>query len=716
MYNLVIVESPSKAKTIEGYLGKDFKVVSSVGHIRDLATSGPGGLGIDVENNYEPTYKAIRGKKKVINEIVKLANKANKVYIATDPDREGEAIGWHLADEIGLDLKDKNRVAFLEITKQGVEKGINDVTMLDMDLVHSQEARRMIDRMMGFKLSKLLQKKIKAKSAGRVQSVALRMIVEREQEIRAFIPEEYWKLFANVGEKKLEYIKNDKRIEKEEIFRLHDMLANEKNLTVDSITKTKRKQKPKVAFTTSTLQQTAINRLNFSSKRTMMTAQRLYEGVNIEGEQQGLITYMRTDSVRLSPDFIKQAMGYVKSTYGEEYIGKYFVKKSNQNIQDAHEAIRPANLQMTPQRVKPFLDSDQFRLYTLIWNRTISALMAEAQLETSKYIFVSSNGVEFKASNTIVLFDGYRRLFVDQEIEDLNDGFNYQEGDVLDVDSFEKTQHFTQPQPRYTEARLIKTLEENGVGRPSTYSSIIETLKERNYVDVEERKFVPTESGELVIAKLIEFFGTLVNVEYTSTMESDLDLVAQAQLEEMVLVDKFYKELDELIINAEENMEKIEAEKTGEKCPECGSDLVIRKGRYGDFVACSNFPKCRYIKQDEEKLHGECPECHEGQVVEKITKRKKVFYGCNNFPKCKYASWDLEEVKANQEDPEFAEKMKLVREEEKKAAAEKKKETAKKKKTSTTKKTTAKKKTSTAKKTTTKKKVSTTKKTTVDKK
>ncbi len=696
MYNLVIVESPSKAKTIEGYLGKDYKVVSSVGHIRDLATTGPGGLGIDVENNYKPEYKAIRGKKKVINEIVKLAKKADKIYIATDPDREGEAIGWHLADEIGLDLDDNNRIAFLEITKSGVQKGLSEVSKIDMDLVHSQETRRMIDRIMGFKLSKLLQKKIKAKSAGRVQSVALRMIVEREIEIREFIPEEYWKLFALAGGKELAYIKNDKRIDKEEIHRLYDMVNNEKFLTVSDIKKTKKKQRPKVAFTTSTLQQTAINRLNFSSKRTMMTAQRLYEGVEINGQHQGLITYMRTDSIRLSNDFVSDAKKYIVTTYGENYVGDYRIKAKKENVQDAHEAIRPTNLALTPSVVKPFLENDQYRLYELIWKRTISAIMAEAQLETAKYIFVSEKGIEFKASNTTVLFDGYRKLFVDQVIEDLNNEFNYVIDQKVNVEEFQKTQHFTQPKPRYTEARLIKTLEENGVGRPSTYASIIETLKARNYVDLEEKRFIPTESGELVVNRLIEFFGQLVNVEYTSHMEHDLDLIAEAKKEQLEIVDAFYHELEKLLENAETNMEKIEAEKTGEKCPECGSDLVIRKGKYGDFVACSNFPKCRYIKQDEEKMHGTCPECEEGQVVEKNTKRKKVFYGCNRFPKCKYAEWELEKVKADQEDPEFKVKIAKIREEE--AAAAKAKKTAKK---SATKKSTAKK--TTTKKTVTKK-------------
>ncbi len=677
MYNLVIVESPSKAKTIEGYLGKDYKVVSSVGHIRDLATSGPGGLGIDVENNYKPEYKAIRGKKKVINEIVKLAKKADKVYIATDPDREGEAIGWHLADEIGLDLDEDNRIAFLEITKNGVKKGLEEVSKIDMDLVRSQETRRMIDRIMGFKLSKLLQKKIKAKSAGRVQSVALRMIVEREMEIREFIPEEYWKLFAISGEKELAYVKNDKKVEKDEIAKLYELVNGLDQLIVSDIKTTKKKQQPRVAFTTSTLQQTAINRLNFSSRRTMMTAQKLYEGVEINGKHQGLITYMRTDSIRLSSDFIKDAKGYISTTYGENYVGDYRIKAKKDNVQDAHEAIRPTSLSLTPSVVKPYLETDQYRLYELIWKRTISAIMAAAQLETSKYIFTSSNDVDFKASNTKVLFDGYRKLFIDQEIADLNNEFDYVLNQEVKVDEYKKTQHFTQPKPRYTEARLIKTLEENGVGRPSTYSSIIETLKARNYVDLTEKRFVPTESGELVVNRLIEFFGQLVNVEYTSHMESDLDLIAEAKKKQLEIIDDFYHQLEDLLANAEEKMDKIEAEKTGESCPECGSDLVIRKGKYGDFVACSNFPKCRYIKQDEEKIHGNCPECDEGQIVEKNTKRNKVFYGCNRFPKCKYASWELEQVKLDQTDPEFKVKIQKIREEEKEQAKAKKAKTKK---------------------------------------
>ncbi len=689
MYNLVIVESPSKAKTIEGYLGKDYKVVSSVGHIRDLATTGPGGLGIDVENNYQPEYKAIRGKKKVINEIVKLAKKADKVYIATDPDREGEAIGWHLADEIGLDLNENNRIAFLEITKNGVQRGLSEVSTLDMDLVHSQETRRMIDRIMGFKLSKLLQKKIKAKSAGRVQSVALRMIVEREVEIREFVPEEYWKLFAISGEKELAYVKNDKKVSKEEITKLYDLVNDCANLIVSDIKTTKKKQQPKVAFTTSTLQQTAINRLNFSSKRTMMTAQKLYEGIEIEGKHQGLITYMRTDSIRLSNDFVKDTQKYITEEFGKDYVGKYGIKTKKENVQDAHEAIRPTNLTLTPNKVKPFLEPDQFRLYELIWKRTISAIMAPAQLQTDKYLFTSENGVEFKASNTKVLFDGYRKLFIDQEITDLNNEFDYILNQEVKIDEYKKTQHFTQPKPRYTEARLIKTLEENGVGRPSTYSSIIETLKTRNYVEVNERRFVPTESGELVVNRLIEYFGDLVNVEYTSLMESDLDLIAEAQKEQLEVIDNFYHKLEDLLIYAEEHMEKIEAEKTGELCPECQSDLVIRKGRYGDFVACSNFPKCRYIKQDEDKVHGTCPECDTGQVVEKKTKRNKVFYGCNNFPKCKYAEWELDKVKADQEDPDFKTKIAVIREEEK-AEAKAKKAKTKKTKAKTTKKSTKK--------------------------
>ncbi|MBL0701511.1 MAG: type I DNA topoisomerase, partial [Spiroplasma sp.] len=514
MYDLVIVESPAKAKTIEGYLGSGYRVVSSVGHVLDLATSGPGGLGIDVENNFEPTYKVISGKKKVINEIKKLAKDAEKVYIATDPDREGEAIGWHLCLQLDLDVEDEIRISFPEITKEAIEKGIKEAHFLDMNLVHSQETRRMIDRIMGFKLSKLLQKKIKVKSAGRVQSVALQMIVERENEIRKFVPDEYWKLFAQVDGLQLDYKDNDKKVSKEIIEDLYNLSNKTNCLRVDEIKIKNKKQTSRLPYTTSTFQQDAINRLGFSSRRAMSMAQKLYEGIEVDGKLEGLITYMRTDSMRLSPGFITQTKGYIESEYGPEYIGNYKIGKKKGNVQDAHEAIRPSNVFNTPSKVKAFLTTEQFKIYQLIWNRTVASLMADAKLETSSYLFTNNEKVPFKAANTKVLFDGYQKVFYEEEKE-ANYEIKYVVDEVIKVKAYEKTQHFTQPKPRYTEAKLIKKLEENGVGRPSTYSSIIETLKKRMYVAMESKKFVPTEDGELVTTKLKEFFSTIVNVDYT---------------------------------------------------------------------------------------------------------------------------------------------------------------------------------------------------------
>ncbi|MGL5021486.1 MAG: type I DNA topoisomerase, partial [Mycoplasmatales bacterium] len=440
MFNLVIVESPAKAKTIEGYLGDDYKVVSSVGHILDLATSGPGGLGIDIENDFTPTYKFATGKKKVFNEILKLAKKANNIFIATDPDREGEAIGWHLAKELDLNIEDKNRIVFVEITKSAVIQGIQDVRSLDMNLVKSQETRRMIDRIMGFKLSKLLQNKIKAKSAGRVQSVALRMIVEREDEIRLFVPTEYWKLIANTPDLEIEYTKNDKKIEKKIIQDLYNKSLDYKQLEVIDVKTRQKQQKPKLVFTTSTFQQDVVNKLGYSSRRAMSIAQKLYEGISINGESEGLITYMRTDSNRLSNDFVNSAKSFIENKYGEKYVGTYFSPKPKNGVQDAHEGIRPTNLKKTPEVLKPFLSVEEYRVYKLIWNRTIGAIMTNALLETSTYLFENKNKVEFKTSSTIVLFDGYRKVYTDDiEVSSLKK--SYKMGEVVDVIDYVTTQH-----------------------------------------------------------------------------------------------------------------------------------------------------------------------------------------------------------------------------------------------------------------------------------
>ncbi|KAI0990169.1 hypothetical protein GJ496_008196 [Pomphorhynchus laevis] len=683
MFNLVIVESPAKAKTIESYLGDDYKVVSSVGHILDLATSGPGGLGIDVENDFTPTYKFATGKKKVFNEILKLAKDADKIFIATDPDREGEAIGWHLAKELDLNIEDKNRIVFVEITKNAVIQGIQDVRSLDMDLVKSQETRRMIDRIMGFKLSKLLQNKIKAKSAGRVQSVALRMIVEREEEIRLFIPIEYWKLIAKTPDLEIEYTKNDKKIEKQIIQDLYNKSLDHKQLEVIDVKTKQKQQKPKLVFTTSTFQQDVVNKLGYSSRHAMSIAQKLYEGISINNESEGLITYMRTDSNRLSNDFVNSAKTLIKNKYGEKYVGTYFSPKPKNGVQDAHEGIRPTNLKKSPEVMKPYLSIEEYRVYKLIWNRTIGAIMSNALLETSTYLFKNKANVEFKTSSTIVLFEGYRKIYADDiEVSSLKK--SYKIGEIVDVIDYVTTQHFTSPKPRYTEARLIKELEENGVGRPSTYASIIDTIKARNYVFVEEKKFVPTESGELVTNKLKEFFEQMINVGYTSELEGKLDLIAIGEQHNVVLLNDFYDEFMVMLENANEKMEKIEAQKTGDLCPKCGHDLVIRKGKFGDFVACSNFPACKHVVVDESKQHGKCPLCLIGNVTERMTKRCKTFYTCDTYPACNLAVWTLEELENFDAKSYIAKKEQEVKEKKELAALKKKTKKSSRKKTKKT--------------------------------
>ncbi len=638
MQTLVIVESPAKAKTIEKYLGEDYKVLSSVGHIRDLATSGPGGLGIDVENNFNPDYKFISGKKKVVNELIKEKKKSFEVLIATDPDREGEAIGWHLAESLDLDVNEKNRIIFNEITKSGVQKGIKNVRKLDMDLVHSQESRRIIDRIIGFKLSALLKKKIKEQSAGRVQSVALRMIVEREEEIRKFVPVEYWTIEGFYKDLILAYEKNDKKLSKEEIFDVFDKLDNDKNLTVTDIKEVKKKVKPYKIFTTSTLQQTAVNRLNFSSKKTMQVAQKLYEGIDVGKGLEGLITYMRTDSTRISPDIEKTIYAFINENYGKEYVG-FYIQKTSSNAQDAHEGIRCTNVNNTPKKIKKFLSDDEYKLYNLIWKRTVQALMKEANTLTKTYILEHESKALFKTSNTIDVFEGWKIL---NEEKSNSKEINLKIDENIKVEEFKKEQHFTQPKPRYSEAKLIKELEENGVGRPSTYASIIDILKKRNYVNLEKKAFIPTPSGELVTKKLKEFFDSFINVKYTSKLEEELDLVAEGKEEEKQLLDKFYNYFMPLLEEANNNMEKIADEEVGRSCPECGEPLVKRKSKFGSFVGCSAFPKCKYNEIKVEEV-ADCPKC-DGKIVEKKTKRGKVFYACNQFPKCDYAVWKKEDI------------------------------------------------------------------------
>lgn len=650
MKKLVIVESPSKSKTIEKYLGKDFNVVSSKGHIRDLATSGKDGLGIDVENDFAPTYKISKDKKDVVKQLKELAKKSDEVYLASDPDREGEAISWHLASELGLDMDDKNRIVFNEITKPAILEAFEHPRVIDQGLVHSQEARRMVDRIIGFKLSKLLQNKIKSKSAGRVQSVALRLIVEREKEIRAFKSEEYWTIEALVKKKQNEFIAELKKYKgkKAKISNKDEsdaiIAACDGEYKVTDIEKKVKKKQSKMPFITSTLQQEASTKLNFSAKKTMQVAQKLYEGVEIETGVEGLISYMRTDSTRLSDMFIDATFDYIKNEYGKEYVGTARQKKV-EGSQDAHEACRPTDITRTPEAIKQYLTNDQYRLYKLIYARTLASLMAPAKSD-SVNVTIINNECEFSANGNVLTFDGYLKVYGPYESTKDELLPTMEVGEILDNVTLEGKQHFTEPPKRYSEARLIKEMEEQGIGRPSTYAMIIDTLQARGYAELKKqtetgktRVFFPTEHGELTDTKLQEFFESLINVKYTAAMEEDLDAIAVGEKDMVKELRDFYNRFQPLLEKAYDEMEKIEPEKTGEKCPECGSDMVIRNGRYGKFEACSNYPECKHIKQDEsEKIDETCPNC--GGPLVKKRGRFGEFYACANYPECKYIKSD----------------------------------------------------------------------------
>ena len=649
MKNLVIVESPSKSKTIEKYLGGDYHVVSSKGHIRDLATSGKGGLGIDVENDFEPTYKVSSDKRAVVKELKDLAKKSDHVYLASDPDREGEAIAWHLANVLDLNMEEENRIIFNEITKHAVVEAFEHPRTIDQDLLKSQEARRMLDRIIGFKLSKLLQSKIKSKSAGRVQSVALRLIVERENEIRAFKSEEYWTLAANIEKdgktfsaslNKIDGKKADLKTQ-EEVNAVIERCCHD--FIVSSIEKKVRKKEARMPFITSTLQQEASTKLGFGAKKTMQIAQKLYEGLPLAGGvSEGLISYMRTDSTRLSDQFVKDAESYIEETYGKDYKGRAR-QKNSENAQDAHEAIRPTSILNTPARVKEYLTNDQYKLYKLIYARTLASLMAPSKSNVVN-VQIVSDGCEFSANGSILTFDGYLKIYSDYEtVKDEMLPIMEEQETLKDVE-LEGKQHFTEPPLRYSEARLIKDLEEKGIGRPSTYAIIIDTLQARGYVSLERpsegsktKVFIPSEQGELTDTKLQEFFSGIINVSYTANMEHHLDEIAAGERNNIEEVRTFYNEFEPLLQNAYENMEKKELERTGEKCPDCGNDLVYRIGRFGKFISCINFPECRYTKgedEDENAVEEVCPKCGSKMVTKKG--RYGSFLACSNYPECKY--------------------------------------------------------------------------------
>lgn len=654
--NLVIVESPAKSQTIEKYLGEGYTVASSKGHIRDLKTRGYGGFGVDIEDNFKPMYKNLRDKAEVVRELKKLVKKADKVYLATDPDREGEAISWHLYEVLGLENKEYERIVFHEITKSAVLHALENGREIDIDLVHSQESRRILDRIIGFSLSKLLQRKIGSKSAGRVQSVALKLIVDREKEIQAFIPEEYWEVFCEFEKEKHRIkaklvsdqngkIKLTNQQETEEVV---NNLSND--YLIEEVIKKNRNKLAKPPFITSTLQQESSSKFNFNSKKTMMIAQKLYEGIELKDERVGLITYMRTDSLRLSEQFINEGKDFITGNYGKEYYHGYRKYQSKaKNVQDAHEAIRPSSLKNTPANIKQYLSNDEFKLYSLIYYRALGALMSDAIVEDQK-IKINNNGYIFEATGERIIFNGFLAAYGNYDDDETKSLPGFKEGEKLIDAELITEQKFTSPPLRYSEARLIKKMEELGIGRPSTYSITMETLKQRYYVKMDKKNFIPTEQGILTAEQLDLFFHDIINVKYSAKMEDVLDDISEGDKVWYEELRTFYDVFMPMLEYADENMVKQYPIYVDEECPECGSKLVYRNGRYGRFLACSGFPKCRYIKKEEKEeiiTDVKCPNCEEGYLVERISKRGRSkgqkFYACNQYPNCKTTFSELPE-------------------------------------------------------------------------
>ncbi|KAB7668629.1 type I DNA topoisomerase [Bacillus sp. B1-b2] len=649
---LVIVESPAKAKTIERYLGKKYKVKASMGHIRDLPRSQ---TGIDVDKNFEPKYITIRGKGPVLKELKTAAKKAKKIYLAADPDREGEAIAWHLANSLNVDIHSDCRVVFNEITKDAIKESFKHPRPINMDLVDSQQARRVLDRLVGYNVSPLLWKKVKkGLSAGRVQSVAVRLVLEREKEIKAFIPEEYWSIEGSFlkGKNQFEaafYGVNGKRMDlhsEEEVKNITKQIKNNQ-FTVEKVTKKERKRNPAVPFTTSSLQQEAARKLNFRAKKTMMLAQQLYEGIDLGKEGTvGLITYMRTDSTRISDIAIADAADYINRTYGNEYTKADQKKeKKNTNVQDAHEAVRPTSISREPSMLKDVLSRDQLRLYKLIWERFIASQMAPAVMDTMSVDLLNGD-IIFRATGSKIKFPGFMKVYVegsDDAVEEVDRKLpDLQEGDTVIHKDIEPKQHFTQPPPRYTEARLVRTLEELGIGRPSTFAPTLDTIQKRGYVALDNKRFIPTELGEIVLELILEFFPEIFNVEFTANMEQDLDNIEAGKVNWVKVIDEFYQVFEKNLEIAEQEMQTVEIkdEPAGEDCEECGHPMVYKMGRYGKFMACSNFPDCRNTKPIVKEIGVKCPTCHEGNIIERKSKKRRIFYGCDRFPECEFISWD----------------------------------------------------------------------------
>ena len=650
---LVIVESPAKAKTIKKFLGKGYKVEATIGHIRDLPKSQ---LGIDVDNNYEPKYITIRGKGPVLDKIKKESKKVDRVLLATDPDREGEAISWHLAKQLKIDDNTKCRIEFNEITKKAVKNSLKNIREIDKKLVDSQQARRILDRLVGYKISPLLWKKIrKGLSAGRVQSVATRIIVDREKEIKDFIPEEYWSITALLSKGKNEvdfeakfYGEKNKKIELKNNKQVNEILdyIKKQDFTIDEIKKGLKKRNSALPFITSSLQQEASRKLNFTSKKTMSIAQQLYEGINIKTEGQvGLITYLRTDSTRISQEAQEECAYFIKNQYGENYLIKKTKKNTkNQKVQDAHEAIRPSSVNRIPNVIKESLSRDQFRLYKLIWERFVASQMSAAIYNTMT-VNVCSGKYIFRANGSQLKFPGFMLIYKegkDHAKEDKDTLLpDLKEGEILEPKKIEEKQHFTAPPARFTEATLVKTLEEQGIGRPSTYAPTISTITNRGYIQKDKKNLIPTELGELVTDLMIEYFSDIVDIDFTVELEKQLDLIEEGSMEWRTIIGDFYGPFKKSLKYAEEDIGEMEIKDqvTDVICDKCGKNMVIKHGRFGKFLACPAFPECRNTKPIYNETGAICPKC-QGEIVVKKSKKGRVFYGCKNYPNCDFMTWD----------------------------------------------------------------------------
>lgn len=656
--SLVIVESPAKAKTIGKYLGSKYIVKASMGHVRDLPKSQ---IGVEVENDFNPKYITIRGKGSVLKELKDASKKVKKVYLAADPDREGEAIAWHLAHALDLDKTQSLRVVFNEITKTAVKDAFKTPRKINMDLVNAQQARRILDRLVGYKISPLLWKKVKkGLSAGRVQSVAVKIILDRENEISAFIPEEYWTITAKLAvngsafDAKFTQLNGAKKelTNEEEVNQILEAIKGA-DFQVSEVKERERQRHPAAPFTTSSLQQEAARKLGFRAAKTMSVAQQLYEGVEIGKEGTvGLITYMRTDSTRISGTAQEEAKEYITEKYGDPFAPespRQYSKKAA-NAQDAHEAIRPTSVLRDPESVKPYLSRDQLRLYKLVWERFVASQMSSAVLDTLS-VDIHAGNATFRATGSKVRFPGFMKVYVEGNDDGTTEEDKYlpelHAGDRLEKKEIEPKQHFTQPPPRYTEARLVRTLEELGIGRPSTYAPTLETIQKRGYVAIEDKKFMPTELGELVIEQMEQFFPEILNVEFTANMEEDLDHVEEGSEDWVKVLAEFYESFEKRLEVAEEEMKEIEIEDevSDEICEKCGKHLVYKLGRFGKFLACSGFPDCRNTKPIIKDIGVACPKCKEGHVVERRSKKGRVFFGCDRYPECDFVSWDKPSTK-----------------------------------------------------------------------